>query len=100
MSQRNEYKKFIRFNGLELSKVIIDQHYKESHPEMNDELILELTGLLHNGVFPVYEEKDGFQYFVVQPLLHDDAPYRMVLTIFVGADFLGVINAFRLRRKK
>jgi len=100
VSQRTEYRKIIRFNGLRLTRVLIDQHYKESHPEMSDELILELVGLLHDGTFPVLEEKQGFQYFVVQSLSHNNAPYRMVLTIFIGDDFLGVINAFRVRRKK
>lgn len=100
MGYRNEYKKSIRFNGLKLTRVLIDQHYTESHPEMSDELILELVDALDGGVFPVLEEKGGFQYFVVQPVIHEEAPYRMVLTIYIGDDFLGVINAFRVRRQK
>lgn len=57
MGLRNEYEKSVRFNGLDLSEVIIDQHYKENHSEMSDELILGLVDQLHDTVSPVLEKK-------------------------------------------
>lgn len=54
---------------------------------------------LDGGNFPIEEEKDGFEYFVVEPVIYDDKPYRLVLLFYVFDDFLGVVNAFRVRSK-
>ena len=99
MEERTEYQLNIIVNGKKLTRVVIDQHYQENHPDMNDELILELVKTINNGNFPIEDEKDGFQYFTVEPVKYQNKPYRLVLLIYLHDEFLGVVNAFRIRRK-
>jgi len=99
MSDRNEYPIKIVINERKLNRVVIDQHYHVKHPEINDELILSLVQTLSGGNFPIEEEKDGFEYFAVEPVMSDEKPYRLVLLLYAHDDFLGVINAFRVRRR-
>lgn len=94
---RNVYRMTLMFNECLLLKVVIDQHYKESHPEMSDDLILELVKEL-NGLKLDFEERRGdFFYFKREPLYLRDKPYRLVFVIQLGKDYLGVINAFRTK---
>ena len=44
-------------------------------------------------------ERNGFQYFRVEPVIFDEKPYRLVLVMYVSDDCLGVVNAFRVERK-
>lgn len=95
--RRHEYLMKLTFNGKEICRVLIDQHYQENHAEsMDDELILELIRTLDGETFPVEEDDDGFQYFKVEPVLHQSKPYRVILVMCLLDDFLGVINAFRV----
>ena len=88
----------VKINGRKFSRVIIDQHYQLSHPEMNDHLILALVKKLNRGHFSIEEKKDEFEYFAVEPIFHENKPYRLVLLLHTHNHFLGVINAFRVRR--
>lgn len=97
---RPEYQLKIHINGRALTRVIIDQHYKEKHAEsITDELILELVQSLNGKTFPIEEVHGDFQYFTVEPVLKDKSPYRLVLLICITDDYLGVINAFRVDRR-
>lgn len=58
-------------------------HYEKKHPDMTDELILELISQL-----------DGTQYFALTTIWQDK-DYRIVLN-YCEEDFLGVVNAFRV----
>jgi hypothetical protein len=101
MEMRHEYKLKITINGRKLNRVIIDQHYQEKHSStVNDHTILELVKTLNDEVLPVDREEDGYQYFRVEPVMHDKSPYRLVLVIYIHDDFLGVVNAFRVKRRK
>ncbi len=96
---RNEYLLDITLNGRNFNSVIIDQHYLKKHPEMSDELILELVGTLHGRSFPIEMRKNTYEYFTVEPVDYEDKPYRLVLVMCLGDDYLGVINAFRVSRR-
>ena len=63
-------------------------------------MILNLVKEIDGGNFLIEDEKEGFQYFVVDPILYEDRPYRLVLLLYIFDDYLGVVNAFRVRRKK
>jgi len=100
MTERIEYKLEITINKRKLTKVIIDQHYIENHPDMDDEKILELVKTINGETFEVEKEGNGFQYFKVEPVSLEDKPYRLVLMLCIYDDFLGVINAFRVNKGK
>jgi hypothetical protein len=80
-----------------VSRVVIDQHYRENHAEsVNDELILQLVRELDGKTFPVELVRGEFEYFTAEPVQVADKPYRLVLVLCVSDDYLGVINAFRV----
>ena len=95
---RTEYLLALTVNGRQISRVVIDQHYREKHSELDDSLIIELVRQLDEGNFPVEEEKDSFQYFAVEPVFYKNKPYRLVLLLYIYDDFIGVINAFRIKK--
>ena len=103
MDERNENAKIIEFNGTVVSRVVIDQHYKENHDDISDELILDMLEFKVNGV-PVdpdsETDEDGFRYFKIEQLEFQDRYYRMILLTCKNEDFLGVVNAFRVEKKK
>jgi hypothetical protein len=100
MADKKEYPLKITINKRLILKVVIDQHYRLNHPEMNDELILELVKTQDQRNLPIENEKNGFQYFKVEPVMHKEKPYRLVLLLCINDDFLGVINAFRVNKGK
>ncbi len=103
MYDRKEYPNKIEFNGSVLTKVVIDQHYKEKHGDINDELILGMLELLVDaGQFDPEDEADecGFQYFKIEPLEFQGRYYRLILVTCKSEDYLGVVNAFRVEKKK
>lgn len=96
---RPRYRVRLKFNGRKISEVIIDQHYKKSHPEMNDFIILKLMSLL-NGIEIRHEASEGeFLYYKVDPLFYMNKPFRLIFLLPKKDNYLGVINAFRVRIK-
>jgi hypothetical protein len=100
MAERKEYNQRLKINHHQIRLVIIDQHYKENHPDVTDEIILDLVRSLDGEDFPIESERGDFQYFTVEPVFKDDAPYRIVMVLCIYDDYLGVINAFRVDRSK
>jgi hypothetical protein len=96
---RPEYRLKLTINGRRLNRVIIDQHYRLKHPEMTDELILELVTGLNGEEFPIERSQGDFEYFRAEPVFHQEKPYRLILVLCLSDDFLGVVNAFRVERK-
>ena len=99
MAGRKEYPLRIKINGRDLTRIIIDQHYKQKHAEVTDELILELVKQLDGGNYPIEAEDEGFEYFRVEPVFHKEEPYRVILVLCITDDYLGVVNAFRVGGK-
>jgi hypothetical protein len=100
MSVRKEYQLSVEINGRKLTRVVIDQHYKENHAEsITDELILDLVKEIDGEVFTVDSVRGDFQYFVAEPVFNEMRPYRLVMVLCIHDDYLGVINAFRVNRK-
>lgn len=101
MEERREYNHRVKINGRSLRRVIIDQHYRLKHKDaINDELILELVDELNDQTFPVQDRRGEFEYFAVEPIYRNRSPYRLVLVLCVTDEYLGVINAFRVKRRK
>lgn len=67
----------LEVNGYQFSKIDISHHYLEKHPDITDELILELLKL--------FVDKKTFQpdklttnYFVLEKILHQGKKYKLV----------------------
>ncbi len=90
----------ITVNGLKISKVIIDDHYKENHGDyMTDKLILKLVKEL-DGRKEVPDDVVGkFTYFATL-VEFEDKQYRLVWLLEDDAIYIGVVNAYRDRRRK
>lgn len=71
-----------------------------NHPDVTDEIIIELIRSLDGEVFPVESEVDNFQYFTAEPVFRDQNPYRVIMVLCIFDDYLGVINAFRVNRSR
>lgn len=98
--ERRVYDKLIHLNGLMLFKIIIDQHYKLSHPEIDDEIILDLVSALNGLVVEPEATRGIFEYFKFEPVYRNAKPYRLVFLICQSENYLGVINAFRVGERK
>jgi hypothetical protein len=87
----------VTINGRPLSRVIIDQHYKEKHAEsINDQLILSLIQRIDGNKFQIEEEDGPLQYFRAHTVNSESKWFRLVLLISTESDFLGVINTYRI----
>lgn len=96
MVHRRIYAVKMTVNGLSIKNVVIDPHYELKHSEsINDQLILELVKLLDSKFYEPIQSKDGFDYFVADPLEYRGLKYRLVWLLESGQLYVGVINAFR-----
>ncbi len=96
MQARRSYPIELTVNGINISEVIIDPHYRQNHAEsMNDALIMELVQLLDHKFYEVQATKHQFRFFVADPLLLNGKKYRLVWILEEDRLYVGVINAFR-----
>ncbi|MBI1860035.1 MAG: hypothetical protein HYR96_03835 [Deltaproteobacteria bacterium] len=82
-------------NGRLITEVIIDSHYEQNHPDMNDPLILELVKKLNGNEYKPGEVDEEWEFYAVDRLDHDGKQYRLVWCMKEHSLFIGVINAFR-----
>lgn len=95
---RSEYKLSITLNKRKYTHVLIDQHYRLKHKELSDEIILELVKAINFEILHVEERRGEFSYYIVVPVFFSARPYRLILVVCSGEDYLGVVNAFRVGR--
>ena len=101
MSLRTEHVVSIMINERRLNRIVIDQHYLTKHADsMNDELILDLVKSIDGGFYDVESEDSLFQYLVAEPVFNMKRPYRLVMVIALYSDYLGIVNAFRINKKR
>ena len=101
MSKQRTYKiKPITVNDIKIVQVVIDSHYEEKHStSMSDELILDLVNEL-DGRFEVPETKDGrYSYFATLIELRKKQ-YRLIWLLEDHAIYIGIVNAYRDKRRK
>jgi|GEM_PF-930231 len=88
----------LNINGRLLRHLLISHQYRSKHPDMSDEIIVDLARTLDGQRFDIEAERDGFEYFKAEPVYRNDRPYRLVLVICATNDYLGVVNAFRVKK--
>ena len=97
---RKEFDIAISFNGKQRKPLIIDSHFRKKHPDVTYEIIVDLVTSLDGGFFEPQQVVDGWSYFAIEPVFLANIPYRVVLVTSDDQKYLGVINAFRVSRKK
>ena len=96
---RRSYKKHITLNNRSFTRVIIDPHYEQKHSDMSDRLILELVSEFDGKeIDPDSAPKEGFEFFRYE-ITYKGKIYRLILT-YGKEDFIGVVNAFRVKEKR
>lgn len=89
----------ITVNGIKIVQVVIDPHYEEKHRDyMSDELILNLVKEL-NGRRQLPDTKtDRYSYFATL-IEFEQRQYRLIWLLEDNAIYVGVVNAYRDRRR-
>ncbi len=101
MAKQRTYKiKPIIVNDIKIVQVVIDSHYEEKHSaSMSDELILNLVNEL-DGRFEIPDSKVGrYSYFATLIEL-GRKQYRLIWLLEDHAIYIGIVNAYRDRRRK
>lgn len=93
--QRRAYNLTLTINGRLITEVVIDPHYEEKHPDISDQLILELVRELDGKEYAPSVRQDDWEFFTLDHLEHKGKQYRLVWCMQDHALFIGVINAFR-----
>lgn len=89
----------IVINGITIVQVVIDPHYEEKHSDhIDDSLILKLVEKL-NGRFELPETTSGLYSYFSTLLELGTKKYRLIWLLENKALYVGVVNAFRDKRK-
>jgi hypothetical protein len=99
---RRRYPKKITINERQLVEVVIDDHYEGKHKSsVSDEVILELVADLDGKDFQAKTiGADGFEYYSTEPIVYEEKPYRLVWLLHPEENYVGVVNCFRVSRRK
>ena len=94
--KRREYSLNIVFNGTEIIKVIIDDHFEKKHSAViNDEIILDLVKQLDGKVIVPDEVKSPYSYFKLDKMELNGKYYRLVWLTEDNELYIGVVNTHR-----
>jgi hypothetical protein len=95
MRERRSYALNLVVNGRPINEVVIDAHYEIKHPDIKDDLILELVRGLDGKEFQPEEREGEWEFFMLDRIEHKGKEYRLVWCMREASPFLGVINCFR-----
>jgi|GEM_PF-1856245 len=90
-------------NGNQISTVLIGRHYLINHSSyMDDGVILQLVSALDGKNFLVDSTTNGIDYFVADIEMGTPKKIYRIIWLFEGnkMEILGVVNAYRKKRKK
>ena len=87
----------VKLNGRKIDEIQIDPHFEKKHSKtVNDFIIIALVKSLDGSEHkPDAVGKDGFEYFVKDPILLHDKPYRLVWLLHPKETYVGILNCFR-----
>jgi hypothetical protein len=86
-------------NGIKIVQVIIDSHYEEKHHSyMSDDLILNLVKELDGREELPETKTDRYSYFATLIEL-EEKKYRLIWLLEDHAIYIGVVNAYRDKRR-
>lgn len=96
-----EYATKLVINHNQITKILIGRHYLIKHSAyMNDELILQLVGILDGKIFPVDSSTSGIDYYAADIELGNPVKVYRIIWLFEGEkmEILGVINSYRTKK--
>lgn len=101
MSGQRTYEiKPIFVNGIKITQVVIDSHYEENHRDyMSDDLILKLVVELDGRRELPDTKTDRYAYFATLIELNEKQ-YRLIWLLDDHAIYIGVVNAYRDKRRR
>jgi hypothetical protein len=80
--------------------VVIDPHYEIRHSRvMNDSLILKLVKKL-DGRFELPESQSGAYSYFTTLVADGSKQYRLVWLLEKSAIYIGIVNAFRVQKRR
>lgn len=93
---RREYNIWIRINGFEITKIIIDPHYEKKHSgSLSDQIILRLVRQLDGQYFEPEDIEGSYLYFVTDGLVLDGKRYKLIWLLENHSNYIGIVNAYR-----
>jgi hypothetical protein len=94
MARRTFQIQRITVNGRPISRVVVDDHATENHPDITDDTILDLVRLLDGIEQSPDDKKQPFEYFAtLLPL--QEKQYRLVWLLEDEQLYVGVLTAYR-----
>jgi len=94
MARRTFHIQPIIVNGRPISRVVVDDHATEHHPDVTEDTILDLVRLLDGMEQAPDDTKPPFDYFAtLLPL--QDKQYRLVWLLEDEQLYVGVLTAYR-----
>ena len=89
----------ITVNGIRVVQVVIDPHYEEKHSSsINDALILRLVRELDGRLELPETKTDHYSYFATL-VGFGKKQFRLIWLLEDHAIYIGVVNAYRDRRR-
>jgi hypothetical protein len=87
-------------NDKKIIQVVIDTHYEQRHSgSMSDSLILDLVSQL-DGRREIPEARKGPYSYFATLVEHRSKQYRLIWLLEDHAIYIGVVNAYRDKRKR
>lgn len=93
--KRRSYAIELLINGRLINEIVIDPHYEINHPDITDDLILELVKYLDHREFVSSEIQGEWEFYMLDKIEHKKKKYRVVWCMRENCMFIGIINAFR-----
>jgi len=99
MSRRTFHIQALTINGRQISQVIVDDHAAYKHPDVTDDIVLDLIRLLDGIELAPDDIKEPYEYFATLLTLSEKR-YRLVWLLERDQIFIGVITAYRDKRRR
>ena len=88
----------IEINRKTIDTVKVSYHVYESHPDITDDIILQLVSKLDSGAFEPDAVKPPYSYYVTLIFLNKKQ-YRLVWLLEDHNFYVGIVNSYRDNRK-
>ncbi len=99
MSRRTFHIQALTINGKQINQVIVDDHAADKHPDVTDDIVLDLVRLLDGVEQAPDDTKEPYEYFATLLTLGAKR-YRLVWLLERDQLYIGVITAYRDKRRR